>query len=93
MTFVDDSGLGGEPPLGDLDLGPAASPRPDRRQRASEPEPLFEQRSPFPVVAAHCSAETNVACSRSGCRIAKWIASPTMSAVVFGLGFSSASFT
>ena len=44
MTFVDDSGLGGEPPLGDLDLGPAASPRPDRRQRAPEPEPLFEQR-------------------------------------------------
>ena len=43
MTFVDDSGQAGEPPLGDLDLPAAAQPRPGRRQPAA-PEPLPEQR-------------------------------------------------
>jgi preprotein translocase subunit SecF len=43
MTFIDDSGQAGEPPLGDLDLPVAAQPRPGRRQPAV-PEPLPEQR-------------------------------------------------
>ena len=44
MTFVDDSGLGGEPPLDDLDLGPAEPRRTTRREPAAEPVPLVEQR-------------------------------------------------
>ena len=42
MTFVDDSGQGGEPPLGDLDLG-TPEPIPSRR-RPTTPEPVVEQR-------------------------------------------------
>ena len=44
MTFVDDSGQGGEPPFGDLDLGVAEPPRPTVADGAPEPEPLVEQR-------------------------------------------------
>ena len=39
MTFVDDSGQGGEPPFGDLDLGAAERPQPSRRRPAAAPEP------------------------------------------------------
>ena len=42
MTFVDDSGQGGEPPFGDLDLG-TPEPSPPRRRPAG-PEPMVEQR-------------------------------------------------
>src|SRR5688572_9439414 len=43
MTFVDDSGQAGEPPLGDLDHDVAAPPRRGRRQPVA-PEHVPEQR-------------------------------------------------
>jgi preprotein translocase subunit SecF len=48
MTFVDDSGQGGEPPFGDLDLGPAEPAPTGRRRSTAAPEPAPEQR-----IAAH----------------------------------------
>jgi preprotein translocase subunit SecF len=42
MTFVDDSGQGGEPPFGDLDLGTPEPAQPARRPTA--PEPVLAQR-------------------------------------------------
>ena len=43
MSFVDNSGLSGEPPLGDLDLDVVERPQPTRREAAG-PEPTPEQR-------------------------------------------------
>ena len=43
MTFVDDSGQSGEPPLGDFDLGVPESAAPSRRRQAAAPEPAPEQ--------------------------------------------------
>jgi preprotein translocase subunit SecF len=43
MTFVDDSGQGGEPPFGDLDLG-TPEPAPPSRRSSAGPEPVAEQR-------------------------------------------------
>jgi preprotein translocase subunit SecF len=44
MTFVDDSGQSGEPPLGDLDLGPTEPTSRRDRARAGEPYVVPEQR-------------------------------------------------
>jgi preprotein translocase subunit SecF len=44
MTFVDDSGQSGEPPLGDLDLGPTEPTTRRDRARADEPYVVPEQR-------------------------------------------------
>ena len=43
MTFVDNSGQSGEPPLGDFDLGTPA-PTPPSRRSSTAPEPVVEQR-------------------------------------------------
>ncbi len=43
MTFVDDSGQSGEPPLGDFDLGVPESAAPSRRRQPAAPEPVPEQ--------------------------------------------------
>ena len=43
MTFVDNSGQGGEPPFEDFEFG-AAEPPPTSRRRPAAPEPMVEQR-------------------------------------------------
>jgi preprotein translocase subunit SecF len=44
MTFVDDSGQGGEPTFEGFEIGAAEPPTPTSRRRPAAPEPMVEQR-------------------------------------------------